>query len=219
MVDWDKRYREATEPPFGTLPSEYLRQVLARSDFEIGSALCLADGDGRNGRWLAGQGRGGGQGRGQDRGQERGIEVTAVDLSQVATAQARIADGLSGIQSDRIAADLTQWTPDEGREWDAVILIALHAPWAEREALLHRAVEWIRPGGFFVIEGFSARNPRASECGPADEDRLWNVEKTLACFPGFEVVEAFEGQTWLNEGPRHQGTARMVRILVRKPAE
>jgi hypothetical protein len=65
MVDWDKRYSEAAEPLFGDDPNNYVIQTIVRPDFQVTSALCLADGDGRNGRFLA----------------RRGIQVTAVELS------------------------------------------------------------------------------------------------------------------------------------------
>ena len=200
MKDWNKRYREAAEPPFGTQPSEYLRQILARSDVEIGSALLPADGDGRNGRWLAG----------------RGIAVTAVDISDVATAQARIADGLAGCAAERIAADLDRWAPDPGRAWDAVFIIALHGPAGLRARLVRNAAGWLGPGGWLAIEGFSAAGVAGSGPGPKEADKLWDVATTLDWLEGVEMLEAFEGMALLDEGPRHQGASRMVRLLGRR---
>ena len=76
----DKRYREADEPPFGEAPNAYLRMICARPDFAARTALCLADGDGRNGCWLAAQ----------------GLAVTAVDVSAVATDRAFALDRRHG---------------------------------------------------------------------------------------------------------------------------
>lgn len=199
MVDWDKRYRDASEPPFGTAPSEYLRQVLARSDVAVGSALCLADGDGRNGRWLASQ----------------GIAVTGVDLSPVATAQARIADGLAGAKTARITADLADWRPDDSQLWDMLAIVSLHCESRLREALVRSARDWLAPGGWFVLEGFSIKGAAGDGLGPRDVDKLWNLHQVLECLKGFEIIEAFDGIARLNEGPRHQGPASVVHILAR----
>src|SRR3546814_2833628 len=83
---WDKRYRAATAPLFGEAPNEYLRMVCARSDFAARSVLCLADGDGRIGCWLA----------------ARGLAVTALDVSAVATEKARTLDARQDRKSTRL---------------------------------------------------------------------------------------------------------------------
>src|SRR3546814_18397233 len=77
---WDKRYRAATAPLFGEAPNEYLRMVCARSDFAARSVLCLADGDGRNGCWLA----------------ARGLAVTALDVPAVDRKTGVWGKGVSG---------------------------------------------------------------------------------------------------------------------------
>ena len=99
MVDWDKRYSEAAEPLFGDDPNNYVIQTIVRPDFQVTSALCLADGDGRNGRFLA----------------RRGIQVTAVELSGVATGFARAKDQGAGVRVERVQGDLAVWAPREGR--------------------------------------------------------------------------------------------------------
>ena len=69
--------------------------VCARSDFAARRVLCLADGDGRNGAWLAG----------------RGLAVTAVDVSAVANEKAQALDRSRGVSVTRITADLAEWRP------------------------------------------------------------------------------------------------------------
>ena len=43
MADWNKRYLETGERLFGENPNEYVREVMARSDVNISSALMIAD--------------------------------------------------------------------------------------------------------------------------------------------------------------------------------
>src|SRR3546814_18067855 len=97
---WDKRYGAATAPLVGTAPNEYLRAVCARADFAARTALCLADGDGRNGCWLA----------------QQGLAVTALDVSAAATGKARALDDRRGVGVERITADLAGWSPEERSE-------------------------------------------------------------------------------------------------------
>ncbi|MCB2101870.1 MAG: class I SAM-dependent methyltransferase [Rhodobacterales bacterium] len=201
MADWDSKYRDTPVPLFGTEPNEYLRQALARSDVDPRSALCLGDGDGRNGGWLA----------------ERGLRVTAVDLSAVATEQAQARDAGRGVAVERLVADLAHWAPPPGAAWDAVVLLYLQCESAVRRCALERAAAALTPGGWVVAEGFTPGATDDSFLGPRQPDILYDLEDLAAALPGFQVVEAFTGTTWLEEGTRHRGPARVARLLARKP--
>jgi hypothetical protein len=45
---------------------------------------------------------------------------------------------------------------------------------------------------------------------------LWSRAIVEECFAGLEVLELLEGTVLLDEGPRHQGHAEVVRALLRK---
>ena len=81
MVDWDKRYAETETALFGGVANNYVVQTVARPDFSAQSALCLGDGDGRNGRYLA----------------QAGLTVTGVDISRVATERATAQDATANV--------------------------------------------------------------------------------------------------------------------------
>jgi SAM-dependent methyltransferase len=197
---WDRRYRAAVEPPFGEAPNEYLRMVCARADFAARSALCLADGDGRNGRWLAGQ----------------GLAVTAVDVSAVATERALDLDRRRGVSVERIVADLAEWTPDRRRAWDAVFLIYLQGTGTLRRRALQLAAAALAPGGWLVVEGFSKAQGARPEMGPDDPDRLYDLAELREALPALQVVEALAGRVLLSEGTRHRGEAEVVRYAARR---
>ncbi len=201
MVNWDKTYRESPSRLFGDQPNQYLREVLARSDVAPTSALCLGDGDGRNGAWLAAQ----------------GLQVTAVDLSAVATDQALAHDLTRGVSVERIVADLADWQPEPGRQWDAVCLFYLQCEESVRHQAITHATRAIKPGGWFVAEGFSRFGSEKKTLGPKPPDLLYDLDAMLQAVAGFQVLEAFEGLTWLDEGVRHKGPAQVVRILAQKP--
>ena len=197
---WDKRYLAAAEPPFGEAPNDYLRMICARADFAAQTALSLADGDGRNGCWLA----------------EQGFTVTAVDVSAVATERARALDRRRGVTVERVTADLADWTPEAGRFWDLAALIYLQGTSALRHRALEVAVAALAPGGWLVVEGFSKAQAKRSGLGPDDPDRLYDLDELYLAAKGLDVVEALAGRVCLDEGTRHQGAAQVVRVVARR---
>ncbi|MEO0819434.1 MAG: methyltransferase domain-containing protein [Pseudomonadota bacterium] len=195
---WDARYAE-TPAPFGDAPNQWLRMVLARPEVAPGSALMLADGDGRNGTWLAGH----------------GLAVQAVDLSPVATAAARARDAAAGVSAERAVADLAGWAPPEGAQWDLAAVLFLHGPAGLRRHALRLAAGALAPGGWLVLEGF-AEAQAGGAMGPDDPDLLYGADETGGWLAGLEVVEALTGRVVLDEGPRHAGEAQVLRLLARR---
>ncbi|MDX2287609.1 MAG: class I SAM-dependent methyltransferase [Hyphomicrobiaceae bacterium] len=202
MPDWDATYAQAPAGLFGSEPNEYLREIMARSDVRLRTALCLADGDGRNSRFLA----------------ALGVRVTAVDLSSVAVANGQALDALAGLTVERFAADLDTWRPPAGRTWDAVFLMYLQAPWPTRRAALAAGWSALAAGGWMVLEGF-ADTPQPSTLGPGKSELLYRLDMTLAELPDHDIVEALTGRVRLSEGPRHRGLADVIRLAVRKPLQ
>ena len=199
MVDWDKRYREADAAPFGEAPNEYVRMVMARSDFHIGSALLVGDGDGRNGGWLA----------------EHGVAVTAIDIAATATEKALANDARRGVTVERFTADVATWEPPADARWDAVFMIYLQCDGATRNGAATRLGRHVAPGGWFVAEGFSPNNTGTGDLGPKDANLLYERDELTAALPGFQTVEAMKGWVRLAEGPRHRGRAWVLRLLMR----
>lgn len=201
MADWNKSYANAETRLFGDTPNEYMREVLARSDVTPKTVLCLADGDGRNGSWLA----------------ARGYTVTAVDISEVATEQALAHDAALGVEVERIVADLATWTPD-GRTWDAAFLIFLQCEAEVRNHAASVAANALSPGGWFAAEGFApSNNDGDSDLGPGKPDLLYERDDLIAALgDGMQIVESFKGWTFLKEGKRHQGKGRVLRLLAQR---
>ncbi len=197
---WDKRYRAAVEAPFGEAPNEYLRMISTRSGFAAKTALCLADGDGRNGAWLAGQ----------------GLKVTALDVSAVATERAEAFDRRRGVTVERITADLADWSPEPGQVWDAVFVIYLQGTTALRLRALEVAAAALAPGGWLVVEGFAKAQAGRPDIGPNDPDRLYDLEELQTVASGLQLVEALTGRLQLDEGPRHRGEAEVIRFAARR---
>src|ERR1700693_4720708 len=108
---WEKRF-SAPDYVFGTEPNAFLKAqagLLPKS----GTALAVADGEGRNGVWLA----------------QRGLDVLSIDFSPVALAKARKLAGERGVTLATEEADLDTWVwPDAAFEAVAAIFIQFAGP-------------------------------------------------------------------------------------------
>lgn len=196
--DWDARYAAAEHGLFGEAPCAWLEMVCTRSDFAPRTALLPADGDGRNGTWLA----------------ARGVTVTGLDLSREATRRAVARDTAAGVKVERVTANLVNWSPQPGRRWDASLVFYLQGPRDLRQQCIATSVHALAPGGWFVLEGF-AKTP-APSIGPENPDNRYDLDETLDWLNSLEIIEALSGQVLLDEGTRHQGAAQIIRILARK---
>ncbi|MEC9433933.1 MAG: methyltransferase domain-containing protein [Pseudomonadota bacterium] len=203
--DWDARYAAAPEPGlFGDVPNLFLRMALARPGPAPRSALLIADGDGRNSTWLAGTGA-----------SPAPPAVTAFDLSSVAVARAAARDRAAGVRVERFAADVTQWAP-EGRGWDLVALLHLQGPESLRRAGFAAAAAALAPGGRLLLEGFAGEGGKP---GPERSSQRWQEAEAEAwvAAAGLALEELMEGAVALDEGAKHQGRARMLRLIARRP--
>lgn len=194
---WDERYTGG-DFQFGTAPNDHLRAQSWR--FRPGqAALAVGDGEGRNGVWLARQ----------------GLTVTSLDWSAVGVAKAREFAARQGVALDAQQADVTQWDWPEAR-YDLIAWIYLHLPPADRAIAAAGCQRALKPGGLLVLECFSPAQEGRRSGGPKLPELLWDRAIIEHEFAALEVVELTEGAVRLDEGPRHQGLAEVVRCVLRK---
>ena len=105
---------------YGTEPNSFLRVAVA--GIPIGDVLCLADGEGRNGVFLAGLGH----------------RVTSVDITEAGMAKAARLAKDRGIDLETIVADLGEFDLGESR-WDLIVSIFAHTPPSTR-ARVHGSI-------------------------------------------------------------------------------
>jgi SAM-dependent methyltransferase len=201
MTFWDTQYA-VPGYKYGTSPNAFLQDqaVLLGAASDV---LVPGDGEGRNGVWLATQGH----------------RVTAVDSSAVGFEKAHRLAGELQTALTTIVADLTVWVPPASV--DAVVLVYVHFTPAERAAIHARLLQALRVDGVLILEAFHPDQIGRTSGGPKDASMLYtlgNLRDDVARVPGasFEEVVAWEGETQLDEGPGHQGAARVVRFVVRR---
>ncbi len=198
-MDWNERYA-LDGFVYGTRPNAWLEESVGALPAG-GTVLCIADGEGRNGVWLA----------------EQGFEVTSVDQSEVGMIKADALAAERGVELQTVVADLDAW--DLGIEkWSAIVSIFAHMPSDIREGLHRRAVEALEPGGVFLLEAYTPRQIEGDgRGGPPVVDLMMFASLLERELKGldFEVLE--ETVYTIDEGEHHTGDAHVVRVLGRKP--
>ncbi len=194
---WDERYAEAGYA-YGTEPNAFLAAQRARLRPGM-KALAVADGEGRNGVWLA----------------QQGLAVRSVDASAVGLAKARALAQARGTAIETVQADLTTWEwPVD--EYDAVVAIFAHFRPEQRARLHARMVTALRPGGIVILEAFSPAQLQYSSGGPRDPEMLYTTEMLRADFRAAKILLLEEARAELDEGVYHRGTGAVVRMVARR---
>lgn len=198
-VRWDRRYGEA-DALFGEAPNAWLA---AHAHLLPAGArvLSLADGQGRNGVWLA----------------QRGCRVTAFDLSPVGIEQARRRARALDVAIDLSVADIADWpwTPDA---CDAVVGIFFQfASPALRAQIFEGVKRTLVPGGLFVLEGYGLRQLEHRTGGPGVAENLYTMPMLLQAFEGWRIEASRDLDTSLAEGTGHAGRSHLLSMVLRKP--
>ncbi len=196
---WDRVY-EGDAYRFGLAPNAFLVERTGRIA-PGGRVLCIGDGEGRNGVWLAG----------------RGFAVTSLDQSPVAALKcAQLATRL-GVGLEVAIGRLPEYPlPKDG--FDAVVLIFVHLEPEVRRAVHAAALRALRPGGVVILEAFNPAQLGRPSGGPPMRERLQTKADLAEDFAGLEHVVLEETETELDEGDGHRGPAAVVRLVALKRA-
>ncbi|MEI7587725.1 class I SAM-dependent methyltransferase [Runella sp.] len=198
---WDERYAEP-EFAYGKEPNEFFKTWLP--NFEPGTILMPAEGEGRNGVFAA----------------RIGWNVTAFDLSIEGKSKALKLAQEHHVTLDYTVGDFEQL--DLGPEsFDAIGLIYAHFPGAMKSAFHHKLDGYLKPGGAIIFEAFSKRNLQLKQQnpkvgGPDDLNTLFSTAEIAADFHNYEILLLEEAEIELNEGKYHIGTGSVVRFVGRK---
>ncbi len=196
---WDLRY-SAPEFVYGTLPNQFLADHVRHLPAG-GRILCLADGEGRNGVWLARQ----------------GFQVTSVDVSPQGVDKTQRLAAQAGVGLNALVADVTTFDLGLG-QWDAIVSIFLHLPTRARADLHRRAVLALKPDGVFIWEAYAPEQLKLNTGGPKDAALLPALEDLARDFSDCAVAHLWAGLRCVQEGSLHTGAGRVTQLLARKLA-
>jgi len=195
---WENRYR-APEYAFGKEPNYFLaacKPLLPKS----GKALAVADGEGRNGVWLA----------------EQGLDVLSLDFSPSAQAKAAALAKERGVRIDIVRADVHAWNYPES-VYDVVVEI-----FTQFSSPSERAMKWsgmrkaLKPGGLLILQGYTPKQLEYGTGGPKQVENLYTRRMLEDAFRGFHDVKIVEEELELHEGSSHGGMSAVIGLTARK---
>jgi cyclopropane fatty-acyl-phospholipid synthase-like methyltransferase len=203
---WDERYA-GEEYHFGTEPNAFLlsQRSLLRPGMDC---LAVADGEGRNGVWLA----------------QQGLDVLSVDSSSVALAKARKLAQQRGVTLRFEQVDLIQnsWpvlSNVEGGEnrFDAVVAIFIQfAPPGLREQMFARIKRCLKPGGLLLLQGYTPRQLQYGTGGPSQAENLYTEALLRGAFADMDILHLREHDDIIREGTGHSGMSALIDLVARK---
>jgi SAM-dependent methyltransferase len=199
IAQWDTRYSGAGYL-FGQAPNAFLASQTAR--LQPGqSALAVADGEGRNGVWLA----------------EQGLDVLSVDASTAAQEKARHLAEVRGVRFRLELADLSEWAfPEAAFDVIAAIFIQFAAP-DLRTVLFGRMKQALRPGGLLLLEGYRPEQLQYGTGGPPYVENLYTEAMLREAFGDFEILRLDSYDAVIEEGSAHKGLSALIDLVARKP--
>jgi cyclopropane fatty-acyl-phospholipid synthase-like methyltransferase len=197
---WNERYA-GEEYHFGTEPNAFLASQVTRLKAGM-SCLAVADGEGRNGVWLA----------------ELGLQVLSVDNSAVAVTKARALAQQRGVTMEVELVDLAQWDWPESR-FDVVAGIFIQfAPPELREQLFANLKRCLKPGGLLLLQGYTPRQLEYRTGGPSQLENLYTKALLREAFADMEILHLSEHDSVIHEGAGHVGMSALIDLVARKIA-
>lgn len=196
---WEKRF-SVPEYIFGEKPNAFLakqKHLLPAG----GAALSIADGEGRNGVWLA----------------EQGLDVHAIDFSPTALEKANALARKRGVRLRTELADVIAWTyPTEAYDVIAIIFTQFMNP-EERDRVFAGVRGALKPGGLLLIEGYTPKQLEYGTGGPKQVENLYTRALLERDFAGFTDMKISEYETEMDEGSAHGGMSAVIDFTARKP--
>lgn len=195
---WETRFG-APGYAFGKEPNAFLK-AQARRLRSGDAALAVADGEGRNGVWLA----------------EQGLDVLAIDFSPTALAKSRALAAERGVRLRTEVADVTTWLwPTEAYDVIAAIFVQFVTP-AERSALFANIKRALKPGGLLLMQGYRPEQLRYRTGGPQEAERMYTRALLEAAFGDMAQIEIFEHDSVISEGTSHVGMSALIDLVAKK---
>jgi cyclopropane fatty-acyl-phospholipid synthase-like methyltransferase len=194
---WQTRFR-APGYAFGKEPNGFLKAHAALLRGRK-TALSVADGEGRNGVWLA----------------EQGLDVTTIDFSPAALEKSRALAAERGVKLRSEVADVTTWRWPVAAFDVAVAIFIFVAP-AERPAFLANLKNALNPGGLLLMQGYRPKQIEYRTGGPSDPARMYTRAILEAGFGDMAKLDIHEHDSAISEGTSHAGMSALIDLVATK---
>ena len=196
---WNERFNKEIFI-FGKEPNEYLvektNQYLKPKD----KVLCIADGEGRNGVWLA----------------KQSMQVVGFDASDIALVKAKQFSIDNQAEVEYLFSDTDSYAWQENT-YDAVIGIFIQfADPAMRARIFENTYKTLKSGGLFILQGYTPKQLDYKTGGPSLIEHLYTEEMIRDLAIQFEILELVSYEKALSEGPRHTGISALLGLVAQK---
>jgi cyclopropane fatty-acyl-phospholipid synthase-like methyltransferase len=195
---WEKRF-SVPDYIFGAEPNAFLK---AHADLlpKSGTALAVADGEGRNGVWLA----------------ERGLDVLSIDWSPAAQAKAETLAKQRRVALRTLLVNVVDWQwPHAVYDVVVAIFVQFVSP-PERRRMFAGMRQALKPGGLLLIEGYRPEQLNYKTGGPSQVENLYTRALLEAEFAGLSELRIDEYDSMMSEGAAHVGMAALIDLVGRK---
>jgi len=195
---WQQRFA-GDDYRFGTEPNVFLK-AQAHLLLKGQTALAIADGEGRNGVFLA----------------EQGLDVLSVDFSPNAQAKARKLAAARGVTMRVEQVDIVDWDwPANAFDVIAAIFFQFTGP-AGRGKIFAGNKNALKPGGLLLLEGYRPKQLDYKTGGPSKIENFYTRELLEAAFADFASIDIREYDAQISEGPGHVGPSALIDLVGRK---
>jgi len=191
---WEGRYG-VPQYIFGEAPNAFLascENMLPKH----GTALAVADGEGRNGVWLA----------------RKGLTVTSIDFSPTAQQKSRTLARKHGVNITLIQADLHRWaSPAETFD----VAVDIFTQFSDPD---QRRVRWdnlkgaLKYGGLLILAGYTPKQLEYGTGGPKVLDRFYTRALLTDVFGNFRQLAITESEVEMSEGSDHTGMSAIITL-------
>jgi cyclopropane fatty-acyl-phospholipid synthase-like methyltransferase len=195
---WEARYA-GPDFRFGTEPNAFLKSQTHQ--LKAGqTALCVADGEGRNGVWLA----------------EHGLDVLSIDFVPHALEKAQALAARRGVKIRTELADVTTWHwPTAAFDVVVGIFIQFAGP-SLRKKMFEGMKKALKPGGLLLLQGYRPEQRQNRTGGPDKEEKFYTRALLANAFGDFVSVEIREHDSVISEGTGHVGMSALIDLIARK---
>jgi cyclopropane fatty-acyl-phospholipid synthase-like methyltransferase len=194
---WETRFR-APDYIFGKEPNAFLK-AQARRLPGSGTALSVADGEGRNGVWLA----------------EQGLDVLTIDYSPAALAKAQTLAAERGVKLRTEVTDVFAWRWP-ANAFDVIAAIFIFAAPAQRPAFFANLKGALKPGGLLLMQGYRPEQLKYRTGGPPDAERMLTRAILQEGFGQMTEVDIREHDSTISEGTVHVGMSALIDLVAKK---
>ena len=161
---------------------------------ESGTVLAVADGEGRNGVWLARQ----------------GLTVTSLDFSPTAQEKAIALAKHHDVELDVVQGDVHRWDYP-AQTYDVVVEI-----FTQFSSPQDRALKWagmkntLKPGGLLILQGYTPKQLAYGTGGPKKLENLYTRPLLDEMFGDFTDQQITEEELHMQEGSGHGGMSAVI---------